>query len=171
MTRLFTLILASFILSTNIYGQYKTYIGRKGLNLPGHIDIAITIDSDTLRYELFNHWYTDSFEELKQIIIPLKDIKMYDSTNDSITIDLNEEYVYLVDKKYGISQKIKNNKSSVSVERMRKISYAHKIAKENGLRHFDLYIFEDLKLNESEFRKKAEANLKAIIKAEQNKRK
>ena len=45
---------------------------------------------------------------------------------------------------------------------MRKISYAYEIAKENGLRHFDLYTWEDLELNENEFYKKVNSNNETI---------
>ena len=45
---------------------------------------------------------------------------------------------------------------------MRKISYVYKIARENELRHFDLYKNEDLKLNEDEFCKKIKENLEIL---------
>jgi len=157
--RFFILILTLLTLSISVYGQDKAYLGRKGINLPGHIDIAITINNDTLRYELFNHWYTESYAELRQVLIPVKDLELYSSANDSLSFKVNEKYIHIVDKKYGINKKIKSRKDSTPIEIMRKISYAYKIAKENELMHFNLYISDDLKLNERDFQKKIEKNL------------
>ena len=154
------LALVLFLLSFNIYGQNQTYTGRKGLNLPGHLDIAITIDDETLRYELFNHWYTDAYTELRQIIIPINDINKYNS--DSIAFKINGNFFHLIDKKYNIDKRLKISKRNTSIEKMRKISYAYKIAKENGLKHYDLYKRKDLELNENEFYKKVNSTLETV---------
>ena len=147
-----------FFLSFNIYGQNQTYIGRKGPDLPGHLDIVITVNNDSLRYELFCHWYTDSYDELRQITIPINNI----DKNDSLVFKINEKSIHLIDKKYNIDKQLKISKRVVSAERMRKISYAQKIAEKIGLTHFNLYEWEDLKLNEEEFYKKVDANLETI---------
>jgi hypothetical protein len=152
----------SFFLFFNLYGQNQTYTGRIGLNLPGHLDVVITIYNDTLRYEVFNHWYTDSYAELRQIIISINEIEKNTSENDSIVFIINEKSIHLIDKMYRINKQIKNTKLCTSVYKMRKISYAYKIAQENGLMHFDLYRYEDLGLNEDEFCKKVNANLETL---------
>jgi len=139
--------------------QNQTYTGRIGSKFfPSHLDIVITINNDSLRYELFNHWYCRSYAELRQITISINDI----NKNDSIVFKINEKSIRLIDKKYGIYKRIKSIKLCISVEKMRKISYAHKIATENGLRHFDLYEWKDLELNENEFYKKVDSNLETI---------
>jgi len=154
----FALTFILFFLSFNVYAQGQTYKGRKGPDLPGHLDIVITIYNDTLRYELFNHWYTDSYAELRQITIPINEI----STNDSIIFKINEKSIHLIDEKYGINKQIKQTKRYFSATKMRKISYAHKVASENGLMHYNLYTHEDLMLGEDEFYKKINSNLEII---------
>jgi hypothetical protein len=129
--------------------QNQTYIGRKGPDLPKHLDIVITINNDSLRYELFWHWYTDSYAELRQITIPINNI----NKNDSLVFKINEKSIHLIDKRYNIDKQLKIPKRAVSAERMRKISYAQKIAEKNGLIHFDLYEREDLRLNETSMTK------------------
>ena len=161
MNRIKYLAIPFLFWTCNMYGQNQ-YIGRIGLDLPGHLDVAITINNDTLRYELFNHWYTKSYAELRQITIPINEIEKYTSINDSLQFVINEKFIHLIDKKYGINKKIKLEKKYISISYMRKISYAQKIAEENGLMHYNLYSDEDLRLNEDDFCKKVNSNLEIL---------
>lgn len=140
----------------------ENFTSRKGPKfLPGHLDIVITVDNNNLRYELFNHWYSFSYAEYRQITIPLDSLKEFNQNNDSIKIELRKNKVKLVDKKYHLNRKIKHRNLCASVQTMRKISFAYKLSREHqNLRHFALYQREDLKLGEEEFKKKVIENLK-----------
>ena len=163
MNRIKYLAIPFLFWTCNMYGQSQTYTSRIGLKFfPCHWDIAITINNDTLRYELFNHWYCRSYAELRQITVPINEIEKYTLSKDSIQFVIKKESIYLIDKKYGIKKRIKNKKLCISTEKMRKISYAHKIAIENGLMHYNLYTDEDLQLNEDDFCKKVNSNLEIL---------
>lgn len=154
-------ILLLILLQLHGYSQ-DTFTSRKGSKFfPGHLDIVITINNKNLRYELFNHWYSLSYAELRQITIPLDSLKEFNQNNDSIKIELRNGRVKLVDKKYRLSRRIKHRNLCASVSTMRKISFATKLSREHkDIRHFDLYNREDLALDEEEFKKKVMENLK-----------
>lgn len=81
------------------FGQ-ENYTSRKGSKFfPGHLDISITIDKNELRYELFNHLYTGSYAELKQITIKLDSIEKFNLSNESIAITIIKNKAHLTDKK------------------------------------------------------------------------
>ncbi len=149
------------ILQLNIYPQ-QTYTSRKGSKFfPGHLDISITVDNRCVRYELFNHWYSFSYAELRQIKIPLDSLDEFNQKNDSIKIILEKGKIKLIDKKYQIFKKIKHKNLCASESTMRKISFAYEISrKQNGIRHFELYDREDLNLDEKSFKEKVMQNLK-----------
>ncbi|AHM62791.1 hypothetical protein D770_22730 [Flammeovirgaceae bacterium 311] len=78
------------------FGQ-STYTSRKGTKFfPGHYDIAISIDSTNLRYELYNHWYAGVYSELRQVTVPLDSIEFYNKSNDSISFHMLKDKVRLV---------------------------------------------------------------------------
>jgi hypothetical protein len=62
-----------FLTLLQLYGfSQETFTSRKGSKFfPGHLEVVITVDSKNVRYELFNHWYSLSYAELRQITIPL----------------------------------------------------------------------------------------------------
>lgn len=108
-TSLTILFLAFFQL--NCYSQ-DTFTSRKGSRFfPGHLDIVITVDDKNLRYELFNHWYTASYAEYRQLIIPLDSLHHFNQQSDSIHIKLGKGAVKLTDKRYRISKKEKQNRN------------------------------------------------------------
>ena len=143
------------LLQLNGYSQ-DTFTSRKGSKFfPGHLDIVITLDNKNVRYELFNHWYSLSYAEFRQITIPLDSLNEFNLNNDSIEIKLLKGKVKLVDRKYRLSRKIKQKNLCASASTMRKISFAYKLSiGHKDLRHFELYEREDLKLDEEEFKKK-----------------
>ena len=138
------------------------YTSRKGPKfLPGHLDIVVTINKNNVRYELFNHWYAGSYAELRQISIPLDSLNKFNTSNDSIAINIQGKKLKLTDKKFNINKKIRHRKLCISPENMRKISYAYKVSSQyKDIMHYDLYDWEDLKLTEEEFRNKVVENVK-----------
>lgn len=123
--------------------------------VPGHLDIVITVDSHQVKYELFNHWYSRSYAELRQVTIHLNDLDRFNQENDTLNIQIYKNVVQLKDARYALDKRIKHRNVCYSVEDMRKISYAQELSEsELGLRHFDLYEAEDLKLSEDAFRLK-----------------
>jgi len=143
--------------------MYSSRIGSKFF--PGHLDLAISINNGNLRYELFNHWYTGSFAELRQFVIPLDSLDHYNKSNDTLNFKLYPDKIYLIDKRLNIEKNIKHRKLCYSVENMRKISFAFKVStKYVNLHHYDLYNSEDLILNENEFKDKVLGNLKIMNK-------
>lgn len=158
-TKLFLLI-SLILIYSNSFAQEKIFTSRKGSKFfPGHFDIVVTMNNENIKYELFNHWYSGSHTELRKITIAKNEIEKFNFNNDSIKIEINKNSVRIIDKKYKLNKKIKSRKLCTSKENMRKISFACEIAKKNNLGHFSLYNYEDLKLNEEEFKKKIETNL------------
>ena len=156
--RLIAFILTAFQLLA--FGQ-KSFTARNGSKLfPGHFEIVLTVDNNFVRYELFNHWYTGCYAELRQQKIRLDSLETFNQNNDTIEIKLLVNEIQLKDKKFNISKKVKNTKLCSSPERMRKISFAYKLAEANKLGPLSLYTVEDLSLTELEFEKKVTNNLK-----------
>ena len=147
------------------YSQ-DTFTSRKGSKFfPGHLDIVITVDNKNVRYELFNHWYSHSYAELRQITIPLESLNDFNQKNDSIKIISHKGKVKLIDKKYRLSRNIKHKKLCASISTMRKISFAYKQSLQyKDIRHFELYNQEDLVLSEEDFKKKVIEKLQEKIK-------
>lgn len=148
-------ILLLILVHLNSYSQ-DTFTSRKGSKFfPRHLDVVITVDNKNVRYELFHHWYSLSYAELRQITIPLDSLNVFNQKNDSISIEFHNGKVNLVDKKYRLSRKIKHKKMCASVSTMRKISFAYELSTEHkNIRHFELYEPEDLNLDEEAFKKK-----------------
>ena len=149
------------LVQLNSYSQ-ETFTSRKGLKFfPGHFDIHITIDHKNLRYELFNHWYSLSYVQLRQLTIPLDSLDEFNQKQDSLKLFFKKGKVKLIDKKYRLSKRIKHKQLCASVSVMRKISFAYELSIESkDKRHFELYNWEDLSLEEEEFKKKIIEQLK-----------
>lgn len=149
------------LLQLNSYSQ-DTFTSRKGSKFfPGHLDIVITVDDKNVRYELFNHWYSLSYAELRQVTIPIDSLNAFNQMNDSIRIEFHKGYIKLVDKKYRLSRKIKHRTLCAPASTMRKISFAYKLSSEQkDMRHFELYDYKDLRLDEEEFKNKVIEKLK-----------
>jgi hypothetical protein len=154
-----TIILLMFLQLCSF--SQETFTSRKGSKFfPGHLDILINLDSKSVRYELFNHWYTSSYAELRQITIPLDSLNEFNKQNDTIKIEIHNGEVKLVDKKYGLTRKVKHKNLCAPASTMRNISFAYKLSsQEKNMRHFELYEREDLKLDEETFKKKVIGNL------------
>lgn len=144
----------------------ESYTARKGSRFfPGHLHIVINVDSTEIHYQLFNHWYSLSYAQYRDIKIPFNELEKYGEQNDTLTIIVLDNKVKLIDKRNKLDRKIKHQKLCASVENMRKISYANSIAeKHEDMRHFDLYEHDDLKLTEEEFKKLVDKNLDEEIK-------
>jgi hypothetical protein len=158
-------ILLSLFYGLNGYAQ-ETYTGTKGSKLfPGHLHAFITVDSSSVKYELFNHWYNASYAQYREMSIPINQLGELRIEKDSLVITIHNGKVKLNDKKYKIKKTIKHQKSCAALTTMRKISYANTLAeKVEDLRHFDLYEQTDLKLSETEFKALVRHNLDEIIK-------
>ena len=154
-----------FLISLNLNGfgqeNYTSRIGSKFF--PGHLDIVMTLDNNVIRYELFNHWYSGSYAELRQISIKKDSLELFNQSNDTISFNLLDNTIHLIDKRFGINKKIRHKKLCTSPENMRKISYAYKVSSKNGkVSHYDLYNWEDLKLSEEEFIKIVNDNMNKL---------
>lgn len=158
-----TILLISILLPLKSNSQ-ETFSSRKGSKFfPGHLDIVVTVAQDTVKYELFNHWYSLSYAKLRQHSIPLDQLDAFNQKNDSLKIIFREGKVRLVDKKYRLSKNIKHRKLCASLQTMRKISYAYTLAKEHkDLNHFELYNRDDLMLDEEAFKKKISERVKEL---------
>jgi len=121
------------------------------------------VDNNVLRYELFNHWYSGSYAELRQISINLDNLERFNQSNDIISIKILGDKIHLIDKGFKINKKIRHKNLCASPENMRKISYAYKVSSSNGkISHYDLYEWDDLKLSEEEFIKIVNENMNKI---------
>jgi hypothetical protein len=160
----FLIMLVSYFSLTS-YAQ-DIYSARKGLRLlPGHLHAVITVDSSTIHYQLFNHWYTDSYAQYRDLQVPITELGKFSIQNDTLCIIIRDKTVKLVDKRYDIETNVKHQKLCASVETMRKISYAYAIAeKHNQVKHYDLYLAEDLELPEAAFKRIADKNLAELLK-------
>ena len=156
--RLVVLVLTFLQLSS--YAQ-ESFTGRKGTKFfPGHFDVVLTVENDTLQYELFNHWYSSSYATLRDLSITLHQLDQFNQNNDSIKITMQRGKIKLIDKKYRLSKKIKHSKLCAPATTMRKIVFAYTLSEQANIRHFELYNQEDLQLNEEEFNQKVLDNLK-----------
>jgi len=158
-------IILTFCLSLTGFSQ-ETYTARKGSRLfPGHLHIVMDVDSNEIHYQLFNHWYSWSYAQLRDIKIPISELDKYGEKNDTLTIIILKNEVKLIDNKNKLDRKIKHQKLCASVETMRKISYANSIAeKHEDMMHFHLYEREDLDLSEEEFKNLVNNKLEEEIK-------
>ena len=146
-----------YLLLLHFYSYSQdTFTSRKGSKFfPGHLDVVITVDDKNVRYELFNHWYSLSYAELRQITIPLDSLNEFNQKNKSIKIEIHKNEVKLTDRKYRLSRKMKHKNLCASASTMRKISYAYRLSsKHKNIRHFELYERVDLDLEEDVFKKK-----------------
>lgn len=156
--RLVVLVLTLLQLSS--YAQ-ESFTGRKGSKFfPGHLDVVLTVENDTLQYEVFNHWYASSYATLRDLNIPLDNLAQFNQNNDSIKITMQRGKIKLIDKKYRLSKTIKHSTLCAPITTMRKIAFAYSLSEQANIRHFELYNHEDLQLNEEEFKKKVLGNLK-----------
>lgn len=149
----------------------ETYTASKGPRFfPGHLHIVISVDSAEIHYQLFNHWYTRSYAQYRDLKIPINELDSYDEKNDTLTILILHNKIKLVDKRNKINKKVKHQKLCASVDTMRKISYANSVAeKHEDMMHFHLYDHDDLKLKEDEFIKCINKNAeKEILKQQTN---
>ncbi|WP_130736487.1 hypothetical protein [Flavobacterium sp. J27] len=155
-----------FILFYNvILSQEQIYTSRKGLKFfPSHLEIVVTVSNETIKYELFNHWYSNSYVQLREVVVPLDSLTKFNKENETIKIKFEKNKIKIVDKKYKVSKKMKHTALCTSLDVMRKISYAYEISKAyKNIGHFVLYTTFDLKLSETDFKIKVDENLKEIL--------
>lgn len=158
-------IILTLCFSLTSFSQ-ETYTARKGSRFfPGHLHMVISVDSTEIHYQLFNHWYSLSYAQYRDIKIPINELDNYGEKNDTLNIIMLDNKIKLVDKRNKLDRKIKHQRLCASVETMRKISYANSVAeKYEDMMHFHLYEHDDLKLTEEEFKKLVDKNLEEEIK-------
>ena len=158
-------IILTLCFSLTSFSQ-ETYTARKGSRFfPGHLHMVMKVDSTEIHYQLFNHWYSLSYAQYRDIKIPISELAKYGEQNDTLTIIILDNKIKLIDKKNKLNKKVKHQKVCASVETMRKISYANSIAeKQEVMMHFHLYEREDLGLTEEKFKKLVDKNLEEEIK-------
>ena len=158
-------IILTLCFSLTSFSQ-ETYTARKGSRFfPGHLHIIVKVDSTEIHYQLFNHWYSLSYAQYRDIKIPINELDNYGENNDTLNIIMLDNKIKLVDKRNKLDRKIKHQRLCASVETMRKISYANSVAeKYEDMMHFHLYEHDDLKLTEEEFKKLVDKNLEEEIK-------
>ena len=145
------------------------YSGIKGPRLfPGHMHVIISVDSNVVHYQLFNHWYTRSYAQYRDIVIPIDDLDNFNSENDTLAIVLHDNKIKLKDERNGLNMNIKHKKlCSQNPDQMRKISYAYSLSeKHEDIRHFDLYEEEDLESTEADFKERVNQTLEQLLRAE-----
>ena len=154
-------LLTLFILIITINAStQEVYSAKKCSRLfPGHAHVLITVDTENIHYELFNHWYSLSYAQYRDLIIPLHELQEFNSNNDSIQLEIFDKKVKLVDERYGLKKNVKHQKQCASTEDMRKISYACEITSETNIKHFQLYDREELFLSEEEFEELVDSRL------------
>jgi hypothetical protein len=127
--------------------------------------MVIAVDSNEVHYQLFNHWYSLSYAQYRDIKIPISDLAKYNEQNDTLTIVVLDNKIKLIDKRNKLDRKVKHQKLCASVETMRKISYANSIAeKHEDMMHFHLYERDDLTLTEEKFKKLVDRNVQEEVK-------
>ncbi len=158
-------IVLSFCCGLMSFSQ-ETYTARKGLRFfPGHLHAVITVDSSIIHYQLFNHWYSWSYMQYRDIKIPFNELDNFSNLNDTLRIILLDNKIKLVDKRNHINRKVKHAELCASVVTMRKISYATELAQGyENMMHFHLYLRDDLKLSEVDFKKRVDKKLEEEIK-------
>ncbi len=166
--RLFVTLILTFTLGQACLSQ-EIYTGRKGTRLlPGHLHIVMTVDSSNVRYELFNHWYSRAYAQLRDMTIPLDRLAAFNAQIDSINIEVFNNYVRLTDKNAKIKKKIKHQYLCAFPDYMRKISFAYEITKPYKDIHFELYYPEELELPMSAFKPLMKERLKETIEQQQD---
>ncbi len=140
------------------------YYGHWGSRLfPGHWDVFVTVSEDSIRYEAYNHAYTDWHIEKRKISIPVSDIDRYGTQNDTLQINIEEKRIHIKDGDLDLKLQSKV-KAKGSLCRIRKLAYADKVARENGIKDFwDLYSYENFELTEEEFYAKVDDNLRLLL--------
>ena len=129
--------------------------------------MVISVDSNNIHYQLFNHWYSLSYAQDRDIIIPISELNKFNNENDTLTIIILNNKIKLTDKRNKLDRKVKHQKLCASKETMRKISYAYSIVEKHedeDIMHFHLYEYGDLKLKEEEFKKLVDKNLEEELK-------
>ena len=164
-TKIILSIILTLCFGVTSFSQ-ETYTARKGSRFfPGHLHIVITTDSAEIQYQLFNHWYSLSYAQYRDIKIPINELDSFGEKNDTLTILILDNKIKLVDKRNKLDRKVKHQKGCASTATMRKISYANNLAeKREDTRHFRLYDYDDLKLSEEEFKKLIDKNIEEEIK-------
>lgn len=154
MKKIVCLLFVVLIVSSGF--SQKAYSAKKGPRfMPGHLHIVVEIENDTLRYQLFNHWYASSYKQLRDVRVAVNQLNTFNS--DTLSFYILENKVKLMDREYKIKGAVKNQKLCASLDEMRKIAFAYSlIEKQKGLRHFDLYTQEDLSLPEAQFQSRVE---------------
>jgi hypothetical protein len=102
-----------------MWGQDTLY-AHKGLKaLPGHFDIVIIHNKNSITYQLFNHYYTMSYVRFRNITVPIDSLIEFNK-QDSINIVIDKGQIYLKDKLFNISKKINKKKTCRSFKYINK---------------------------------------------------
>ena len=80
------------------------------------------VDITEIQYQLFNHWYSWSYAQDSDIKIPFSELAKFGEQNDTLTINVLDNKIELIDKRNKIVQIIRHKKICASVETMRLFS-------------------------------------------------
>jgi hypothetical protein len=135
----------------------EMFTGKKGSRLfPGHWHSVIIVNDEHVHYQLFNHWYSRAYAQLRDTIIPLNEVVSFNkdkSTKSTIMLSISKKKIRLIDDVYGIKHSLKRKKLCADLDTMRKISFAYEYSKKNENVHFqELYTQAELELGEEEFK-------------------
>ena len=144
----------------------RTFTAKKGIRwLPTHYHAVVSIDNDTVHYQLFNHWYSHSYAQYRDVIFPLNELPSIHQKYDSLSLTISADKVKVNDAKYKFKKRVRHQKLCASISTMRKVSFADSLAHgEEGMMHFHLYEDSVLKLPEDEFRRIVLTNFKELKK-------
>lgn len=127
------------------------YFGEKGF-LPGSLTIILEINSDTVSYEIYNHYYTKGFYEIKKGELILSENLL--NINDSIQISIKRNNsIVFNDKSLKLKKILRKNKNISHINYVRNLAFADKKSRlDTNINRWELYNnSSDLLLNPSEF--------------------
>lgn len=158
-------ILLALTISLSAFGQERVYTAGKGLKfVPGHLHAVVTVGEKSLRYELFDHWYSGMYIDRRQMVIPIEQLNEFGVKNDTLEILVLKNRVHIRDKRFHLNKNIKQGGICASAGYMRKVSFAGRISEKHGLGPRALFNHDDLeKLTEDEFKAKVTSNAAARL--------
>ncbi|MDH5381464.1 MAG: hypothetical protein OEW75_11460 [Cyclobacteriaceae bacterium] len=100
--------------------------------------MIITKKNDSIRYELFNHWYSRSYSLLRDISVSVAQLPIQ---SDSVGIhDMGNKFL-VKDKKNGLDKMAMGglNRSCYSINFMRNMSFAYSLSLKYKIGHHAFY--------------------------------
>jgi hypothetical protein len=123
--------------------------------IPGHYEIVLSIDENHVRYELFQHWYYQSYLKVRDLILSVNDSSGFSSEHDSVHVFMKNKHIELIDARYRINKRVRKKAQRESVEVMRNSDFAYRLAENDEKVSFhELFESQDLNLPEEQFQQK-----------------